>query len=66
MIDIQNTVKWETNGLAGGTSFQIGFTACLIIAKLFEIIYRRNSNFQFSKLIVTILKIIQQIIFSYG
>ena len=66
MIDIQNTVKWETNGLVGETSFQFGFIACLIISKLLEIVYRRNSNFQFSDSIITILKIIQQIIFSYG
>ena len=30
MINIQNTVKWETNSLAGATSFQIGVTTCLI------------------------------------
>jgi hypothetical protein len=30
MINIQNTVKWETNSLAGATSFQIGFITCLM------------------------------------
>ena len=54
MIDIQNTWKWGIDGLAGATSFQIGLTACLIIAELFEITYRVNSSFQFSNSIITI------------